>query len=212
MPGAKTRALGLAAAGPRSVAAGAGGFRRVTAYATAPTPCPSHPRPRTADRGSAPRDRLPAGSHARGDAGGRVATGSRSSWAHTSTAKGGVCPMLAAHRRGGRTDLLAFAHAWDRFTGAGRRPRRASRRELGVLVAHLEASLLEDAAPELAPRDRPSTARCSSAAAGESDPRGRERDSLASRSPASGSRASARHGTRRARADARIATALRRVA
>jgi hypothetical protein len=64
--------------------------------------------------------------------------------------EGGVCPMLAAHRRGGRTDFLSFAHAWDRFTGAGRRPRRASRRELGVLVAHLEASLLEDAAPELA--------------------------------------------------------------
>jgi hypothetical protein len=63
--------------------------------------------------------------------------------------EGGVCPMLAAHRRGGRTDLLAFARAWDRFTGAGRRPRRASRRELGVLVAHLEASLLEDAAPDL---------------------------------------------------------------
>ena len=29
--------------------------------------------------------------------------------------RGGVCPMLAAHRHGGRTDLLAFAHAWDRF-------------------------------------------------------------------------------------------------
>ena len=64
--------------------------------------------------------------------------------------EGGVCPMLAAHRRGGRTDLLAFAHAWDRFTDAGHRPRRASQRELGVLVAHLEASLLGDAAPELA--------------------------------------------------------------
>jgi hypothetical protein len=64
--------------------------------------------------------------------------------------EGGVCPMLAAHRRGGRTDFLAFARAWDRFTGAGRRSRRASRRELGVLVAHLEASLLEDAAPDLA--------------------------------------------------------------
>ncbi len=63
--------------------------------------------------------------------------------------EGGVCPMLAAHRRGGRTDFLCFARAWDRFAGA-RRPRRASRRELGVLVAHLEASLLEDALPELA--------------------------------------------------------------
>jgi hypothetical protein len=64
--------------------------------------------------------------------------------------EGGVCPMLAAHRRGGRTDLLAFAHAWDRFTVAGRRPRRATRRELAVLVAHLEASMLGDAAPQLA--------------------------------------------------------------
>jgi hypothetical protein len=63
--------------------------------------------------------------------------------------EGGVCPMLAAHRRGGRTDLLAFAHAWDRFTGAGRSPRRASSRELRALIAHLEASLLQDTAPEL---------------------------------------------------------------
>src|SRR5215212_4441088 len=43
--------------------------------------------------------------------------------------QGGVCPMLAAHRCGGRTDLLAFAHAWDRFTGARRRARRATERE-----------------------------------------------------------------------------------
>ena len=25
--------------------------------------------------------------------------------------KGGVCPMLAAHRNGGRTSLASFAHA-----------------------------------------------------------------------------------------------------
>ena len=49
---------------------------------------------------------------------------------------GGVCPMLAAHRHGGRTDLLAFAHAWDRFCGA-KRPRTATERELHVLQAHL---------------------------------------------------------------------------
>ena len=54
---------------------------------------------------------------------------------------GGVCPMLAAHRHGGRTDFISFAHAWDRFAG-GKRARRASDRELNVLVAHLEASLL----------------------------------------------------------------------
>jgi hypothetical protein len=56
--------------------------------------------------------------------------------------RGGVCPMLAAHRRGGRTDLLAFAHAWDRFCEA-KRPRTAADRELSVLKAHLEASLYD---------------------------------------------------------------------
>jgi hypothetical protein len=55
---------------------------------------------------------------------------------------GGVCPMLAAHRRGGRTDFISFARAWDRFTGATRRARRATRRELSILESHLEASLL----------------------------------------------------------------------
>ncbi|HVR04744.1 MAG TPA: hypothetical protein VMS02_01800 [Solirubrobacteraceae bacterium] len=63
--------------------------------------------------------------------------------------RGGACPMLAAHRRGGRTDFLAFALAWDRFAGV-RKARRATPRELGVLIAHLEASLLQDAAPDLA--------------------------------------------------------------
>ena len=58
--------------------------------------------------------------------------------------KGGVCPMLAAHRCGGRTDFLAFAHAWDRFTHA-KRARRATEREIAVLVSYLEASLIDDA-------------------------------------------------------------------
>src|SRR3954453_10870747 len=61
--------------------------------------------------------------------------------------KGGVCPMLAAHRCGGRTDFLAFAHAWDRFTHA-KRARRATERELAVLVSYLEASLLEEGGVE----------------------------------------------------------------
>jgi hypothetical protein len=56
---------------------------------------------------------------------------------------GGVCPMLAAHRMGGRTDFLSFAHAWDRFTGV-RRSRRATHREVAILVAHLEDSLLAE--------------------------------------------------------------------
>jgi hypothetical protein len=58
--------------------------------------------------------------------------------------EGGVCPMLAAHRNGGRTSFASFADAWDAFTGAGRRPRRASRREVRALRTYLEMSLLED--------------------------------------------------------------------
>ncbi len=57
---------------------------------------------------------------------------------------GGVCPMLAAHRRGGRTDFLSFARAWDRFTRAGRRARRATRRELDILIRQLSDSLLSE--------------------------------------------------------------------
>ena len=62
--------------------------------------------------------------------------------------RGGVCPMLAAHRCGGRTDFLAFAHAWDRFTRA-KRPRRATEREVGVLISYLEAAMLADEAGDL---------------------------------------------------------------
>jgi hypothetical protein len=64
--------------------------------------------------------------------------------------KGGVCPMLAAHRCGGRTDFLSFAHAWDRFTRAGKRARLATEREVAILESHLEASLLADEQIDLA--------------------------------------------------------------
>jgi hypothetical protein len=64
------------------------------------------------------------------------------------TRDGGVCPMLAAHRCGGRTSLISFAHTWDRFTQA-KRARRATERELRILTAHLEASLLAEHLPEL---------------------------------------------------------------
>ncbi len=56
---------------------------------------------------------------------------------------GGVCPMLAAHRRGGRTDSVSFARAWDRFAGA-RRARRATPDELALLADELTASLARD--------------------------------------------------------------------
>src|SRR5205809_1439756 len=58
--------------------------------------------------------------------------------------RGRVCPMLAAHRCGGRTDFRAFARAWDRFTGVGKRARGASERELRTLRAHLERSVWND--------------------------------------------------------------------
>ena len=57
---------------------------------------------------------------------------------------GGICPMLAAHRRGGRTNFISFARAWDRFAVAKGRARRASQRELRVLTSQLEASLMEE--------------------------------------------------------------------
>ena len=79
---------------------------------------------------------------------------------------GGICPMLAAHRAGGRTNFISFAKAWDRFAfresrgrfglRAARRyeARRATARELLVLRTHLEASLLEDERPADRPRRR----------------------------------------------------------
>jgi hypothetical protein len=58
---------------------------------------------------------------------------------------GGVCPMLAAHRNGGRTSFASFALAWDDFTGAKRRiSRRATKREVAVLRSYIEMSLLAD--------------------------------------------------------------------
>lgn len=58
--------------------------------------------------------------------------------------RGGVCPMLAAHRCGGRTSLASFAKAWDRYTKAGPRARPASERELRTLRTMLEMSLAAD--------------------------------------------------------------------
>jgi hypothetical protein len=62
--------------------------------------------------------------------------------------RGGVCPMLAAHRNGGRTDFGSFARAWDEYTHA-KKPRRASAREVRTLKGYLEHALLrEGIAPE----------------------------------------------------------------
>src|SRR3954470_636209 len=59
--------------------------------------------------------------------------------------RGGVCPMLAAHRNGGRTNFGTFARAWDAFTGANqRKPRRASRLEVRILENYLEMALIRE--------------------------------------------------------------------
>lgn len=57
---------------------------------------------------------------------------------------GGVCPMLAAHRNGGRTDYSEFARAWDRYARAGRSTRPATEGELTALRTMLEASIAEE--------------------------------------------------------------------
>ena len=56
---------------------------------------------------------------------------------------GGVCPMLAAHRNGGRTDFLSFAKSWDRFARAKHGKRQATVREVRILIDILEASVAQ---------------------------------------------------------------------
>jgi len=56
-------------------------------------------------------------------------------------AQGGVCPMLAAHRRGTRTDFLSFARSWDRFVRIKSGARAATGREVAILVSQLEDSI-----------------------------------------------------------------------
>ena len=68
--------------------------------------------------------------------------------------QGGVCPMLAAHRNGGRTSLASFARAWDRYAGA-KRARPATTRELTTLRAMLQASIALEEVPSLADVARP---------------------------------------------------------
>ena len=81
----------------------------------------------------------------RGIASNRIIVG-----AYVDPRSGGICPMLAAHRNGGRTSVASFARAWDEYTGA-RRPRRATRREVRTLRSLLERSLDLDPAFERIP-------------------------------------------------------------
>jgi len=85
---------------------------------------------------------------------------------------GGICPMLAAHRRGGRTNFLSFARSWDRFTRAGRTVRQATIRELAILVSQLEASLLSEAPATLGRAIEEHRALSARRAAAQADPAG----------------------------------------
>ena len=55
----------------------------------------------------------------------------------------GVCPMLAAHREGGRTSCVSFPEAWDKFTGVYGRAitRPATQYEVEILRKEIHASL-----------------------------------------------------------------------
>jgi hypothetical protein len=63
----------------------------------------------------------------------------------------GACPMMAAHREGGRTSSCTFPEAWDRFTGVYGRHivREATPYEVQILCEEIEASLVP------LPRDNP---------------------------------------------------------
>jgi hypothetical protein len=77
----------------------------------------------------------------RGIASNRIIVG-----AYVDPESGGICPMLAAHRNGGRTSLASVARAWDAYTDA-RRPRRATRREVRTLRSLIESSLAREHLP-----------------------------------------------------------------
>ena len=77
--------------------------------------------------------------------------------------RGGACPMLAAHREGSRTPALAFADAWDQFTGTTARSlghtcksRPATDEELYALASLLARSIRHDPPP--APPEAPAQA------------------------------------------------------
>ncbi len=57
--------------------------------------------------------------------------------------KDGACPMMAAHRAGGRTSCCTFPEAWDKFTGVYGRHivREATPYEVQILCEEIHASL-----------------------------------------------------------------------
>ncbi len=82
--------------------------------------------------------------------------------------RGGVCPLLAAHRLGGRSDAEGFAGAWDAYIGARRRARAATRGQLDELRALLLESFLDDESWPHAPGPSAEGSRSLAQAEGES--------------------------------------------
>src|SRR5436190_4259075 len=62
--------------------------------------------------------------------------------------EGGICPMLAAHRHGGRTSFVSFARAWDGFART-KTIRPATEREVRTLENLIVASLAQEAETDL---------------------------------------------------------------
>jgi hypothetical protein len=60
--------------------------------------------------------------------------------------RGGVCPIVAVHRRASARVGRAFGHAWDRY-GRARLPRAATDHELTTLRSMLTASIDADSEP-----------------------------------------------------------------
>lgn len=58
--------------------------------------------------------------------------------------KNGACPMMVAHREGGRTSCCTFPEAWDKFTGVHGRHiiREATPYEIQILCEEIQASLV----------------------------------------------------------------------
>ncbi|HEV2777057.1 MAG TPA: hypothetical protein VGV90_15815 [Solirubrobacteraceae bacterium] len=56
----------------------------------------------------------------------------------------GACPMMVAHREGGRTSCCTFPEAWDKFTGVYGRQivREATPYEVQILCEEIQASLV----------------------------------------------------------------------
>ena len=64
--------------------------------------------------------------------------------------EGRICPMLAAHRNGGRTNFISFARAWDRFAGSKREKMKELLSRLAFMPGFVAPNDLEQLVHSLA--------------------------------------------------------------